>query len=229
VWQAWPEGGAARGGTVLDVGCGPGWLWSEAGDAVPQGLRLVLTDLSAGMVREAVPRVRTADRLASVTGAEADAQLLPFADEAFGTVVANHMLYHVPEPARAVAELDRVRSPEGMVLVAAHGTAHLAPFWEIIRTVFGDTVESDVTARFDTTVGRRLLEARFSRVEARRYDDELRCTDADDLVAYLTSLPPADEATPTERAHLEQAVHERIARSGGVLVAPKDVVLFMCS
>lgn len=229
VQQAWPEGTEGRGSAVLDVGCGAGWLWANAAGAMPRELRLTLTDLSLGMVDEALARVRAVDQVASVTGSEADAQQLPFLDGAFDVVVANHMLYHVPDPARAVTELARVKATDGVVLVATVGPGHLTTFWEIIRAVFGEDLESqDMATRFDTEVARRTLQAQFSHVEAHHYDDELRCTDPDDVVAYLTSLPPGDEAPPTELERLTAVVNDRFDEADGMLVVPKDVVLFVC-
>ena len=55
----------------------------------------------------------------AVDGAVVNAQSLPFADDSFDVVVANHMLYHVPDPSQAVAELRRVLRDDG-VLVAEH-------------------------------------------------------------------------------------------------------------
>jgi len=63
---------------VLEVGCGAGWLWEQSTIPVPSGVDLVLTDLSPGMVEEAVARVRATGRFDSVTGKTADAQSLPF-------------------------------------------------------------------------------------------------------------------------------------------------------
>ncbi len=84
----WPAAG-----DVLEVGCGPGWLWA-AGSALPAGLRLTLSDLSPGMV--AVARERALDAGRHLAEARvADAQELPFAAGTFDVVVANHMLYHV--------------------------------------------------------------------------------------------------------------------------------------
>lgn len=87
---AWP----AEGG-VLEVGCGAGWLWAEAADHLPPGLRLTLTDLSPGMVDVAMERATGTGRYGAVAGQVADAQDLPFADASFDVGVANHMLYHV--------------------------------------------------------------------------------------------------------------------------------------
>lgn len=222
----WPEGDS---GAVLEVGCGPGWLWANAAGALPPGLRLVLTDLSSGMVDEALVRVRAVARFASVDGSEVDARQLPFVDAAFDVVVANHMLYHVPGPAEAVAELARVRRSGGVVLAATIGSGHLTTLWEIVRMVFGADLEAfDVSTAFDMETGRPILEAQFSSVELRRYEDELRCTDPDDVVAYLRSLPPTDEASLAQLEQLTAVVHDRFDQAGGTLTVPKDVVLFVC-
>jgi 2-polyprenyl-3-methyl-5-hydroxy-6-metoxy-1,4-benzoquinol methylase len=84
----------SRDGTVLDVGCGPGWIWEQARHALSADLQLTLTDLSPGMVAEAVDRARA--NFGAVDGAVVNAQFLPFTESSFDVVVANHMLYHVP-------------------------------------------------------------------------------------------------------------------------------------
>jgi SAM-dependent methyltransferase len=48
------------------------------------------------------------------------------------------MLYHVPDPALAVAELARVLRPDGVLVAAARGPGHLIELHEIEREVFGD-------------------------------------------------------------------------------------------
>ena len=112
----WPAG--AR---VLEIGCGPGWLWGQAGDVITHDLDLTLTDLSPGMVDEAVARAAAAFPEATVTGRAVDAMALPFDDESFDIALAMHMLYHVPSPATAVAELARVLRPDGVAVVTTLG------------------------------------------------------------------------------------------------------------
>ena len=89
---------------VLDLGCGTGVLWSENRDRVPPGWRVVLGDLSPGMIetaRRSLAEQRFRYRVA-------DAQALPFDDDRFDGVIANHMLFHVPDRARALREMRRV-------------------------------------------------------------------------------------------------------------------------
>ena len=114
----WP-----RAAKVLEVGCGPGWLWVEAPPELPSDLELTLTDLSPGMVNEALARVGESGRFRTVQARAADAQELPFEDASFDVAVANHMLYHVPDPGRAIAELARVLRPNAPSLRRPMGAA----------------------------------------------------------------------------------------------------------
>jgi SAM-dependent methyltransferase len=218
----WPAGAE-----VLEAGCGPGWLWAEAADALPAGMRLTLTDLSPGMVAEAEQRVGGLGRYAAVTARPADAQALPFPDDSFDVVVANHMLYHVPEPALAVAELARVLRPGGVALTATNGAGHHREMWEIAAEVFGGEPQSQAIDAFGDESGARMLGERFDRVEWRDYPDELHCTDRDDVVAYYLSHPPAEGAPPHKRAELVAALDRAFAAGGGVFRVTKRAGAFV--
>lgn len=65
------------GDRVLEVGCGAGWLWEHTAKTVPEGVDLTLSDLSEGMVAEAIARVEATQAFASVTGRQAECQALP--------------------------------------------------------------------------------------------------------------------------------------------------------
>ena len=92
---------------VLEVGCGSGVFWVNVAALLP-AVRLTLTDLSTGMLEAATAAVAPLPNIEVVGASTCDAQHLPFADDEFDLVVANHMLYHVPDPARAGAEFARV-------------------------------------------------------------------------------------------------------------------------
>jgi SAM-dependent methyltransferase len=214
---------------VLEAGCGPGWFWAEAAGALPPGLRLTLTDLSPGMVAEAEQRVGGLGRYAAVTGRPADAQALPFADDSFDVVVANHMLYHVPEPAQAVAELARVLRPGGVALTATNGVGHHREMWEIAAEVFGGEPQSQAVAAFGDVSGAPMLGEHFARVDWRDYPDELHCTDRADVVGYYLSHPPAEGASPAKQAELVAALDRAFAAGGGVFRVAKRAGAFVSS
>jgi SAM-dependent methyltransferase len=209
-------------GDVLEVGCGPGWLWADADADLPVGLRLTLTDLSPGMVEAARHRVTASSAVELADARVADAQELPFGDDAFDVVIANHMLYHLPDPGRAVTELARVLRPGGTLVAATNGPRHLCELWQIRSEVFGGPPTSRNTEIFGTVTGRAILGRSFAAVKWREYEDTLRCTDPDDVVAFLTSASPGEDASPDQLAELRRVVDERFDTGGGVFTVSKE-------
>jgi SAM-dependent methyltransferase len=90
--------------SILDVGCGPGYVSAAAAErgAIPTGL-----DFSQEMV------VIAKKMFPQIEFREGDAQNLPFADTSFDRVLANFALLHLADPERACAEACRVLKPGG--------------------------------------------------------------------------------------------------------------------
>lgn len=214
------------GARVVDVGCGPGWLWQPCSVPVPPGVELTLCDLSPGMVDEAVARATAGEAFASVQGRVVDAQSLPMEPGSFDRVIANHMLYHLPDPRLGVAELARVVRPGGHALVATNGSRHLHELHEVQAEVLDVPYEDATLTVFGTEVAFGLLRERFSDVRWEAYADSLHCTDVDDVLAYVCSCPPGEDATPDQRAALRAALASRMV--DGVLTITKDVGAFRC-
>jgi len=213
---------------VLEVGCGAGWMWLEAAARLPGDLDLTLTDISEGMVTEAVGRVGAIGRYPRTLGRVADVQDLPFRDAAFDVVVANYVLHHVPDTARAVTELARVLRPGGVAVVACVGDGHLTELTQIRREVFGDSWPGAITNTFGASAGAAVLPSRFADVAWMPYLDRLDCRDPEDVVAYLASTPPVENATDADHRRVVAAVAARFAAEGGRLRVSKDTKLFLC-
>jgi len=207
----WPEGG-----DVLDVGCGTGVLWVAVAPLLPR-LRLTLTDLSDGMVEAAAAAVAGLDGVDLIEARPCDVQELPFADESFDVVVANHMLYHVPDPARAAAQLARVLRPGGVLMAATNGPRHLDAVADLSRQVLGWSPLDLVDRRFGTTTGASILGTAFGSVEWQPHPATMLCTDPDDVVAFITSTAAGQEASPEQRSLLKDVVEARFRDAGGSL------------
>lgn len=100
---------------VLDIGAGPGTYFEAIQRRAPDGLH-VAGDLSFGMIQRA-QRSTYGSRVRLLT---IDVQNLPFADETFDVVLANHMLYHVPDIDRALSEIRRVMRYDGCLIAATN-------------------------------------------------------------------------------------------------------------
>jgi SAM-dependent methyltransferase len=60
----------------------------------------------------------------------ASAEALPFAEGAFGVVVIKHIVEHLPHPERAIAEIGRVTSPGGYLILSTPNLDSLLKPWK---------------------------------------------------------------------------------------------------
>ncbi len=219
-WQEWllERMALAPGERVLDLGSGPGRLWRARRARAPDRLRLVLADLSPGMLVEARARLAGAALEARLIGARAEA--LPFAAGAFDVAIASHLLYHVPDRPAALAELKRALRPGGRLFVATNACDHLAELRELVeRFELGEALLAigRDPAFFALDAAEREVGALFGAVRVHRRSDVLRVTEAAPLLAYVRSLLPAG-AREAELAALAAHVEREIARRGSLPV-----------
>jgi ubiquinone/menaquinone biosynthesis C-methylase UbiE len=103
-------GGVTNGTRVADVGIGTGFLAEAALDA---GARVIGVDISEAMLDEAARKF--AGRPFEPRSGGVDA--LPLADGEVDVVLANMVLHHAPDPARAIREMARALRPGGVLVV----------------------------------------------------------------------------------------------------------------
>jgi ubiquinone/menaquinone biosynthesis C-methylase UbiE len=210
---------------ILDIGCGPGWFWLAAAKSLPERLALTLSDLSAGMVAEAMERCRTL-RAWSVTAQEADASRLPFADESFDGVVAMHMLYHLADPEAGIAEMFRVLKPGGWLALTTNGAGNMRELYEL-TTAFGSAPADPAGAAFGYDAAERLMRACFGNVGMEQHPASLRASDPEDVFLALTSYPPGEGAPEPQLVSLRDAIDRAFRKGGGVLESRKETALFL--
>jgi ubiquinone/menaquinone biosynthesis C-methylase UbiE len=208
-------------GRVLELGCGPGTLWLENQDRVPVGLRLVLSDFSSGML--ATARRKLADFPHVVKFEVVDAQAIPFDAGQFDGVMAHHMLYHVPDRAKALAEIRRVLKPEGAFYASTVGETHMQELWEMVEDFAPGTLAATqgVSQGFTLENGAPQLATWFDDVRVYHYEDGLVVTEAEPLIAYVRSslTMMSHVAFPAARqAAFAEAVRRRIADGGPIQI-----------
>ncbi|MCG8273920.1 class I SAM-dependent methyltransferase [Aquamicrobium sp. NLF2-7] len=210
---------------ILDVGCGPGWFWAAAASELPHNLNLTLSDLSPGMVQEAVERCRPLP-FASVTGQQADAAALPFGDGSFDAVIAMHMLYHLPDPSKGIAEMYRVLKPGGFLAVTTNGAGNMRELYAL-TTVFGSAPLDPAGAAFGYDAAEQIMQAQFGNVTMTQHPARLRVTEPEDVFLALTSYPPGDAADEAQLAAFRDAITGAFQAGNGVLEVGKESGLFI--
>ena len=168
---------------VLELGTGTGDMWTGRDDLIAKCDKLVLSDFSEGMLETARKNV---GEHANVEYKQIDVQNIPLEDRSFDIVIANMMLYHVPDINKAVSEIRRVLKDDGVFYCATYGEHN---FNDIIAEWFGLIGENyDPNHNFTLQNGSEVLGKEFADIEARRYEDSLHVTNVNDLADYLQSL-----------------------------------------
>ena len=128
------------GVSVLDIGCGPGYVSAAAAErgATPTGL-----DFSKEMIaiaKKMFPQIKFQ---------EGDAQNLPFPDMSFDRVLTNFALLHLADPERACAEAFRVLKPGGTFGFTVWAPPSESPYAKIID----DAIQAHADVNVDLPAG----------------------------------------------------------------------------
>lgn len=83
-----------KGIRVLELGCGNGNMWKGKEDLIKKCSVFIMSDFSEGMVKATKETLGTD---LPITYQVIDIQNIPYEDENFDVVIANMMLYHVPD------------------------------------------------------------------------------------------------------------------------------------
>ncbi len=202
---------------LLELGAGPGTLWTENRARIPATWRVALSDLSPGMAATAQRNLAEAGCTAACL--VANAERIPVASAACDAVIANHMLYHVLERGRALDEIRRVLRPQGVLLAATNGVGHMAELHELAHRFDPSLPGTDPSpSRFSFEDGLAELGERFATVELIRNDNRLVVTEVEPLVAYMLSGLIAP--TPEVEAALHGFIAAEMAAQGVITITP---------
>ena len=197
---------------ILEVGAGPGDLWAQTRTRTVAA-RIVASDISPGMVSAGRRRTEAID----ITWLVAAAGALPFRDMTFNKVVANHMLYHVPDISTTLQELRRVLTPGGHLFAATNGSRHMEELDQL------DTDWPRTTMSFTLENGARYLGQSFVQVGCRIRNDALEVSDPDAAADYLTSYRDVDRLAVKEkiRRHIDEHGTFSITKATGLFTAER--------
>lgn len=228
---AWVVDGLAVGcdDLVLDAGCGYGACFDELRR---RGARTVGIDRSAAIVEMAPRPGCTGFPFGLGVG---DLQAIPIADGAVDRVLANYVLFHVPNLALALREIRRVLRPGGRAVLttnASDSQAVLIELHGLAARAAGYSPRPRRTLRF-TELDERIVASEFAHCRLDTWDDAFLFPTADDALRYYTTGPidsiadrPADNS---HRAAIALEMSDLIQREidrHGVLRLPKIAIRF---
>jgi len=208
---------------ILELGCGPAYMWKECSSRIPAGWDITLSDLSSGMVDAAWRNLVVTGRAFQFK--ESDAQEIPFDDETFDAVIANFMLYHVPDRPKALREIKRVLKSGGKLIAATAGGTHLKEMMEYLQQVHVGNIWESYANPFTLENGLEQLKLVFPNVTLARYQDSLNVTEVEPVMAYIRSSMRATELSEEELVKVRTNLENELKEKGKILIR-KDSGLF---
>jgi ubiquinone/menaquinone biosynthesis C-methylase UbiE len=205
---------------VLELGCGPGSLWKRNLDRIPPGCRIVLSDFSAGMLRDSGHNLG-ANRT-RFSFCQLDASRLPFGASCFDAVVANMMFYHVDDRPSALQDIRRVLRPNGRFYASTTGREYMRELNAAATRILQIARRAPSAERFGLENGFEQLQSVFARVEIRRYQNQLRVTEVQPLIDYFASMEPFISPLPERWVALREYFQNTINKLGEIVI-PIDV------
>ena len=173
------------GMNILEIGCGNGALWLENMNYIPPHVHITLSDISDGMLRDAKNSINDERFSFSCFNAEN----IPFEDESFDVVYANHMLFYCENIDLVLKECHRVLKKSGKLICSTYSKRHMKEITELVQEFDKDIVlSSDVLyERFGLDNGNNILNRYFDSVECIRYEDSIEISDSEPLINYIVS------------------------------------------
>lgn len=208
------------GMSVLELGCGTGDMWAGKDELIGKCGKLILSDLSEGMLQKAQ---ETLWRQQKIQFRLIDIQDIPFEDNTFDVVIANMMLYHVPDMAKGLGEVRRVLKLGGKFYSATYGEHGIMDYLCGLFRDYG--VEDNTSHLFTLQNGKAHLAPFFAEVERYDYEDSLRVTDLEDMADYIGTLTGMSALHDLPRETVLSVLKANM--TGGVLTVPKEYGMFV--
>jgi len=183
--------------TILEIGCGNGELWSENIKRIPLNAKVILSDISSGMVSDAKKNIyvkATKKQIKDMLDdnfvfADFDANEIPYEDNSFDMVIADHMLFYFDKPDKVVEEIRRVLKKDGVLFTSTYGSAHMKEITDLVKE-FDERISlaaKNLYLVFGLDNGEKILKKQFSDIKKYIYDDCLMVDEANPMIEYILS------------------------------------------
>lgn len=219
-----------RNMNILELGCGSGTFWTVNRDKLPPDINVTITDISEGMIRDAKRNI-TNSGLAQYNFSynTTDCCNIPYPDNSFDIVIANHVLFYCNPVTKAVNEIHRVLKSGGRLICSTYSSRHMQEINQLVSDFDSRIVLSAdrLYTIFGLDNGCQLLNDDFKQIEKKIYKDSLIVDKAEPLIEYIISCHGNQNQYLLDRySSFKNFVSDRLSRPMHIT---KEAGIFVCT
>jgi SAM-dependent methyltransferase len=193
---------------------------------------IILSDFSEGMLHDTIKNLEGCTQ--NISYEVIDAGEIKFPDNTFDIVIANNMLYHLPDVRQAISEIGRVLKETGKFYSTTMGCNDMKEIRDIIKEFNPSSKHNESTGllrkNFSLENGEQQLKVSFKEVKLIRREDSLEITESDPLIKYFLSCNGiADNnvsLSEAEHKKFKEFLDRKIDANGNIHIS-KDSGMFI--
>ncbi len=211
---------------LLELGCGNGKMWDYL-DIDLRNRDFYLTDFSKGMVEDTKKRLNNMD----INYMVVDCEQIPFKDNFFDCVIANHMLFYLKDIKEGLKEIRRVLHKNGIFYCTTYSKKHMKELNDLVKEYDSRIHLSNhnLYENFGLENGQMMLSPYFKHIEMQIYEDKLVVNEVNPLVNYVLSCHGnQNEIIGKDIEKFRKFIENKMEKTGSITIT-KEACLFICN
>ena len=207
---------------VLELGCGTGKFWLKNKENIDNSLDITLSDFSKSMLKIAKDKLKEVDYKFKYE--EINVENIPYEDNTFDVVIAEHMIYFAPNVEKALSEIQRVLKTGGILYASANSCETMAELNKLVEK-FDSSLGIDnngYSTRFELENGEGILKKHFNKVEVEILEGKIIVNQAEPVVSYKASTIQGTSILVGEKKkNFTKYLEEYIKKNGDISITTK--------
>lgn len=178
---------------VLEVGCGTGKFWSENQGNLNKDIEVVLSDFSEDMLNNTKNNLIKSNE--NFIYKKFNSEHIPYEDSNFDIIIAQHMLYLIPNIDKALSEIKRVLKKDGTFYVTTNSCEAMKELNSLVEKFDASMGlhSNGMCERFNLENGKDILEKHFKCIDVKALEGKIITSDVDAIVSYKSSTIKGSE------------------------------------
>ena len=210
---------------VLEIGCGNGALWSKNINLLDKDISITLTDVCEDMINNAKKNLSNYSDIFDFQ--IVDPYNIPFENESFDLVIANHILFYMKDVDKVLNEIKRVLKIGGYFYSSTIDSKNMKELESLVKG-FNSNIkisEEKISSNFGLENGEGILSKHFCQIKKYLYEDKLVINDAKGILEYIYSIPGnIIELIDTKKKDFEKYIDSNINKQGNIYITNNQVL-----